>query len=267
MTSIPEWEEAPQPIVKVKAKKGPSSAAGCLIMTGLSLAIIVATVVLGIQTRAGCEVVADYLERQTGLDLAVGGASFTAPTELCLTDVQTKPSTTPLGSFKAREIRLALGWGGTLEMSLAGAKLEVVKTADGWVPAAFGRLASLTDVRDTAALFADDPRLVKLDVKDSSMIWNGPDGERLSVIEGLGVGMRPVKMGGRALKLFEVTARTVRRGEGVKGRSVQRLWVSTVESPYMEVDYRGSWEGDTVGIRDWWSSPPVTVKRGVENEK
>lgn len=267
MTSIPEWDEEPKPVVKVKIKEGPSSSAGCLIMAGLSIAIILAAVVLGIQTRAGCEVVADYLKRQTGLDLTVGGACFTSPTELCLTDVQTKPTTTPLGSFKAREIRLALGWGGGLEMSLAGANLEVVKTADGWVPAAFGRIASLNDVRATATLFADEPRLVKFDVKDSSIIWSGPDGERLSVIEGLGMGMRPVKMGGRALKLFEVTARTVRRCEGVKGRFLQRLWVSTSETPYMEVDYRGSWEGDFAGIRDWWSSPPGTAKRGGDNEK
>jgi hypothetical protein len=266
MDSIPEWDDPSKPAV-VKAKPGPSSSAGCLIMAALSVAILVAAVVLGIQTRSGCELVAGFLQRQTGLDLTVGGASVTGPAEVCLTDVQTKPTTTPLGSFKAREIRIALGWGGTLEMTVSGAHLEVVKTADGWVPAAFGKIAALNDVRDTATLFADDPRLVKLDVKDSGIIWSGPDGERLSVVEGLGFGMRPVTLRSRVLKLFEVSARTVRRTGGGKGRSVQRLWVSTMEAPYREVDYSGTWEGAEADARDWWSVPPGTVKRGAGNEK
>lgn len=267
MTSIPDWDEEAEKVGKTRKRKGPPASAGCLLMAVLSVAIVVAAVVLGVQTRVGCDVVADYLKRQTGLDLAVGGASFTAPTELCLTDVQTKPTTTPLGSFKAREIRLGLGWGGTLEMAVAGANLEVVKTADGWVPAAFTQIATLADVRDTAALLASDPRLVKLDVKDSRILWSGPDGERVSIVEGLGVGMRPVTLGGRALKVFEVRARTVRREGGGKGRSIQRLWVSTVDEPYLEVYYRGLWEGDQVGLGDWWSAPAAAVKRGVEHDK
>ncbi|MEI6788140.1 MAG: hypothetical protein WCL49_06630 [bacterium] len=266
MDSIPEWDDPSKPAV-VKAKPGPSSSAGCLIMAALSVAILVAAVVLGIQTRSGCELVAGFLQRQTGLDLTVGGASITGPTEVCLTDVQTKPTTTPLGSFKAREIRIALGWGGTLEMTVAGAHLEVVKTADGWVPAAFGKIATLNDVRETASLFIDEPRLVKLDIRDSGIIWSGPDGERLCVVEGLGMGMRPLKLAGRSLSVFEVTARTVRRSGGSKGSFLQRLWVSTKESPYGEVEYRGSWEGDETGVRDWWSTPPGTVKRGAGNGK
>ena len=150
-----------------------------------------------------------------------------------------------------------------MELMVRGARLDVMKTADGWVPAAFRRLASLEDVRDTASLFAEDPRLVGLDIRDSGIIWNGPDGERLAAVEGLGVGMRPVTLGERRLKLFEVTARTVRRANGGSGRTLLRLWVSVPENPYLEVEYRGAWDRDEAGLKDWWSTPPGVMKRGL----
>lgn len=261
-TSIPEWVDPVTP-AKGKAAKPSHGAAGCLVMLSLSLAVILATVALGIQTKGGCELVASYLQRQTGLDLTVGGASVVWPLGLDLVDVQTKPSTTPLGGFKAREIRLDFHLDGTMELMIRGAHLDVVKTADGWVPVAFRRLATLEDVRDTASLFADDPRLVGMDVRDSGMIWNGPDGERLSAVEGLGVGMRSVTLADRKLKLFEVTARSIRRMNGSTGRTLLRLWMSAPESPYLEVEYRGVWEGDSSSAKDWWAMPPGVIKRGL----
>ncbi|MEI6515450.1 MAG: hypothetical protein WCO77_05700 [bacterium] len=259
--SIPEWEEEVK-APKVKHKAPPHGPAGCLVMICLSATVIIATVVLGVQTRSGCELVANYLKSQTGIDLTVGGARFTGITEMTLTDVQTKPTTTPLGSFKVREMRIRLGLDGTLELALAGARLDVVKTADGWAPALFNKIASLDDVRETASLFSSEPGLVSLDVRDSGIIWNGPDGERLAAIEGMGISMRPVAMGLRRLMLIEVMARSVSRQGGVKGRLLQRLWVSVPENPYLEVEYRGSWEGDDAGAKDWWTPPPSTVKRG-----
>ena len=263
---IPEWEDEIKKATP-KSKSPPGSAAGCLIMSALSVAIVIATVVLGIQTKGGCELVAGYLKRQTGLDLTVGGANLTWPMVLTLTDVQTQPSTTPLGGFKAREIRMGVRWDGMLDLFLLGASLDVVKTADGWAPTAFEKIASLSDVRDTTRLFDDDPRLVSLDVRDSAIFWDGSDGERLAAAEGLGISMRPVALGDRKVRLFDVTARTVRRISGLKGRAIERMWISAAENPYLEVEYRGAWEGDVKGGVDWWATPPSIVKRGAGNEK
>jgi hypothetical protein len=234
-----------------------------MIMVVLSAAIIFSMAVFGIQTKVGSDLVASYLKTQTGLDLSVGGAQFVAPMDLVLTDVQTKPSTTPLGSFKAREIQLGWRWGGDLRLTFRGVRLELVKIAEGWVPVAFTNLATLADVRDTATLFADDPRLVSLDIWDGAVLWSSPDGERLAAVDGLRMSMRPVLLGERALKIFDLSARSVFRANGVKGRLMRRMWVTTHENPYLEVEYRGVWEGDDATLKDWWSIPVGAVKRGM----
>lgn len=256
------WDEEGKSVTPF-ATRPPPRAAGCLIVTGLSAAIVIAMAVFGIQTKVGSDLVANYLQKQTGLDLSVGAAQLVAPLDLILTDVQTKPSTTPLGYFKAREVQMGWRWGGELRLSFRGLRLELVEIADGWVPASFSRLAMLADVRDTVALFAEDPKLVSLDVTDSAILWSTPDGERLSAVDGLNVSMRPVVMGERHLKIFDVSVKNVFRSGGVKGRLMRRMWVTTSENPYLEVEYRGIWEGDESGVKDWWSIPPVVGKRGI----
>lgn len=260
--STTEWDDDIQPAAR-RIHRPPPKMAGCLMMIALSTAIIIAMAVFGIQTKVGGDLVANFLKKQTGLDLSVGAAQLVAPMDLVLTDVQTKPSSTPLGSFKAREIQIGWRWGGHIHLVIRGLRLELVKIADGWVPASFGRIATLSDVRDTAALFAEDPKLVSLDVTDSAVLWCSADGERLAAVDGLGLSMRPVRLGERSLKIFDLSARSVFRTGGVKGRLMRRMWVSTVEHPYLQVEYRGVWEGDESDVRDWWSIPSMTVKQGT----
>lgn len=230
------------------------------MMTVLTAAILMAMAVFGLQTKVGSDVVASYLKKQTGLDLSVGAAQLGGGRELILTDVQTKPSTTPLGSFKVREIQLGWRWNGEIRLTFRGLRLELVKIADGWVPAAFSKIATLKDVRETAALFVEDPDLVSLDVVDSSVVWSSPDGERLAAVDGLNLSMRPVLLGDRHIKIFDVSARNVFREGGVRGRLMHRMWVVTSEYSYLEVDYRGIWEGNESNVKDWWSVPPGAGK-------
>lgn len=262
---VPEWDDVP-PAAKPKAGPPPTTM-GCLIVILLSGVIVMAALVFGIQTRVGCDLVADMLRRQTGLDLAVGGVSLAWPADLYLTDVQTKPSTTPLGLFKAREVRIGWRWGGDIDLALSGVRLEVMKIADGWVPAPFARLGALADVRDTAALIGDHSPLASLDVRDSVLVWNGPDGDRLMAAEGSGISMRPLILGARRFLVFEVTARRVHRAGGVKGLDVRRLWLSGDMNSYMEVIYSGIWDGDEGAQRDWWSPLPGRKNRGVGHEQ
>ncbi len=257
-----DWDEDVAP-VKVRDSRPPPRAAGCLIVSGLSLAIVSAMVVFGIQTRVGSDLVANFLKKQTGLDVSVGGAQFVGPLEVSLTDVQTKPSTTPFGNFKVREIQLGWSWSGESRVTLRGVRLDLVQLADGWVPAPFAKIATLADVRETVAFFTDDPKLVSLDITDSGIVWSTPDGERLAAVDGLNLSMRPVLLGERPVRIFDVSAKSVFRAGGVKGRLMQRMWVTTFDNPYLEVTYRGVWEGDESGIKDWWSIPPGMSKRGT----
>ena len=257
-----DWDEEVKS-TKLRDTRPAPRAAGCLILLGLSLVFVIAMAVFGIQTKVGSDLVANYLKKQTGLDLSVGGAQLAFPLDLILTDVQTKPSTTPLGSFKAREIQMGLFWDGNVRLALRGVRLELVKIADGWVPAPFAKIATLADVRDTVAMFSEDPKLVSLDVADSAILWSSPDGERLAAADGFSLSMRPVLLGDRSVRLFDVSARNVFRAGGARGRLMHRMWVTTQENPYLEVEYRGVWEGDETGIKDWWSVPAVAGKKGT----
>lgn len=257
-----DWDEEVK-LAKPRDGRPPPRVAGCLIVSGLSVAIVIAMAVFGIQTKVGSDLVANYLKKQTGLDLVVGGAQIVAPLDLVLTDVQTKPSTTPLGNFKAREIQLGWRWGGEVRLTFRGVRLELVKIADGWVPAAFATLAMLADVRETVSFFAEDPKLVSLDITDSAILWSGSDGDRVAAVDGLNLSMRPVLLGERHLRIFDVSAKSVFRAGGVKGRLLHRMWVTTSDNPYLEVEYRGVWDGDESAIKDWWSTPPVLGKRGT----
>jgi len=72
-----------------------------------------------------------------------------------------------------------------------------------------------------------------------------------------------VLLGDRSVRLFDVSARNVFRAGGARGRLMHRMWVTTQENPYLEVEYRGVWEGDETGIKDWWSVPAVAGKKGT----
>lgn len=262
---VPEWENVP-PAVKPKVAPPPTTM-GCMVVLLLCAVIVLAALVFGIQSRVGCDLVADMLRRQTGLDLAVGGVSLAWPADIYLTDVQTKPSTTPFGLFKAREVRIGWRWGDGIALVVSGARLEVMKIADGWVPAPFARLGALSDIRDTVTLIGDHPPLSSLDVRDSVLVWNGPDGDRMMSAEGFGLSMKPIVLGDRRLLAFEVTARRVYRAGGIKGMDVRRLWLSGDLNPYMEVIYNGIWEGEERTTRDWWSPLPGRRNRGVGHEQ
>ena len=262
---IPEWNDNVTPAESGRNVPPPATL-GCLVVSALFVAILFAAVTLGVQTKVGCDLLASALKRQTGLDVTVESASVEWPLGICLTDVQTKPSTTPFGSFKAREIRIGLRTGGGVEISLRGARLELMKLADGWVPEVFSKVGALNDVRDTAVLFGDDPRVMAVDVRDSGIVWNGPDGERMSSAEGVGISIRPVMMNDQRMTVFEVAARIVRRANGMKGLGIRRLWLSSRDTPYLEVEYQGLWDGADNGTADWWTVPPGAMKRGMKNE-
>lgn len=265
-TPVPEWDDV-EKVPPGRSKPPPPRAIGCLIVVLMSVAIVWALVAFGIQTRIGCDLVANLIHRQTGCDVTVGGASLAWPADLVLTDVQTQPTSTPLGSFKTRELRVGWRWGGLVEVSLSGMRMELMKIASGWVPRPLAAIGALEDVRQTFPLIEAEPLLASLEIRDGGIVWNGPDGERIAGADGVGLSVRPVEVGDRRMVVFEVSARAVHRPGGIKGIGVRRLWLASHDAPYREVEYEGIWDGDDIAIHDWWSEPAGVVKRGSGHER
>ena len=228
---------------------------GRLTLFLLLLALLLAGLALLIKTRRGCEMISSYLHSQTGLALTIGEARLSLPCDLVLNNVAIKPEQALEGDFRAREIRLGWRRRGAVLLEVTGAQLDLVQVADGWMPEAFSRIAELRDVRETAALFADAPKRVKVQIRDSSIFWRGADREMKSFVQGLnfwsGVSETPTVM----LRVYEVGAVAVRREGRVDGRAIQRTWVSMDGVPCVEVRAKGVWDGDVRRVKDWWSIP------------
>lgn len=238
------------------------SATGRLLLTALLLLMALLIAALVVRTRTGSEMIASVLRKQTGLDLEIGAASLGWPTDVVLKRVRGR-TTQAYGAFSADEIRMGFHWNGALDLQVKGAVLEFVRTADGWLPEAFSRIAVLDDVRDTPGLFADAPDRLTLDIRDGTITWSTPDGEVTAFVKGLSFAAIPLETPGRRLRFYELAARHVKRVNGAEGHAVRRLWLSAPENAYAGIAYHTIWEGGSSTVRDWWSNPAGADNAGV----
>ena len=239
---------------------------GFVAIIAVSMAVILTAATVVVRTVAGREWIARTLQKKTGLDLEIGGAHIGLPFDLVLEGVRARV-VEGYGGFSAREIRLGMQLDGEMQLEVTGAELNAVKTADGWLPARFERIAALDDVSDTAALFEDAPRRLHLEVRDSAIVRTTGDGEQIASVTGLSLSVVPIDVPGRTLRWYEFSARAVKRTGGAVGRNVRRLWISDRENPYLEVVYHAVWEGGTGVVKDWWSTPLVVGSKGAVRDE
>ncbi len=232
----------------------PMTAAGRLLIAVLIVMMAVLIAVLVVRTRSGSEMIADILHQHTGLDLEIGAASLQWPADLVLRQVKARTAES-FGGFKAGEIRLGLRWNGVLDVAVTGAELDFVRTADGWLPGEFRRIAVLNDVRETADLFRDLPGRLSLDIRGGAITWSTPDGDAQASVKGLDLWVVPVDVTGRRMWWYELSARRVTRRNGAEGRTLRRLWMSAPESAYVGIAYHAIWSGGSGPVQDWWSVP------------
>lgn len=231
-----------------------ASLAGCLGTLLIIAAILLVAAAVAIRTRGASELVGDYLRDRTGLNLAVGKCRFVLPCELVVEDLRLRePAEAARGGLVAREVRVGWAWGGAQSLSVRGADLRLVKTAEGWQPEPLAGVGRLTDVRETQALFAAWPGLT-LDIRDSTVTWCEAT-QTLGRVEGLTFLSSPLRGAGRDFRYYELRGGTVLREGGITGTAVRRRWIGAEENAYLELEYRGFWDGDGPGVKDWWTVP------------
>jgi hypothetical protein len=241
------------------------SAAGCLTCLVLLAVVLGVVLAAAVRTKGGSEWIAETIRKKTRLDLEIGEARAGLPFDLVLKNVKAR-STEAYGGFKAAEIRLGPRLNGGLELGVTGAELDLVRTADGWLPDAFGRIAELNDVRDTPGLFADVPRGLRLTLHDGALSWSTPDGEVTALLKGIEFLAVPIEIPGRRMWFYDLSARLVKRAGGQEGRNVRRCWMSASDNAYIEIVYRAMW-GGAPGSKDWWSSPSVGSQGGEAKDE
>lgn len=229
---------------------------GCVTLTLLLAGILLVVVAVAVKTPGGCEAIANYLRVRTGLALTISEGRLSLPCDLVLQNVAIRPEQAPEGDFRAREIRLGWRPGGSV-LEITGMRLELVRVADGWQPEVFGRVAGLRDVRETAELFADAPSGIEVRLRDAAIFWQTGGGGTISFVQGLHFWSGVLDTPRGALRLYDLDALVVRREDGVDGKSIQRTWVSLQGVPYVELVYRGIWDGNIRRVKDWWSDPEV----------
>jgi hypothetical protein len=187
------------------------------------------------------------------LDVTVGKARLALPYDLVLEHLRPRGEATN-GSLTVREVRLQWQLDGSPVVKVRGAELTLVNAGTGgWQPEAFAGVGTLSDVRQTPALFSELPGLT-LDVRDSAVQWT--TGTNTWGVQGLAFRSLPVRVGTQAWRYFELQASQVNRAGGMIGRAVRRVWISAPENGYLELAYRGVWDEAVPEGRDWWSPPP-----------
>ena len=236
-------------------KGGRGFSLGCLGTVLLAVLILGVAAAFAVRTRGFCELLANYLSDRAGAELTVKSAFIGLPCDLVIQGLATKAAATNEGWLRVDEVRVGCRLDGGLRVRARGAELRLVKTgSNDWQPSAFERIGTLKSVTEMADIFADYQRNLHLDLRGSAVYLM--EGHRLMAsAEGLSFRATPIDVPGRAMWCFELTAGTVRRANAGQGRNVRREWISVKENAYLEIDYRGKWEGGNAPEQDFWSMP------------
>ena len=238
------------------------SALGCLATLAIVAVILLVAFAFAVRTRGACELLADYFRDRAGIDLAIGSARIALPYDLVLEDLRSRTNTVGPGALRIREVRLGFRWNGEMPVRIRGAQLELARDAAGaWQTACFERVGALTDIRETQKLFAGMPSNLRLEIRDSGIVWKGKDGAELAAAQGLDFRVLPLEAPGKTMGYYELFARSVKRLNGGEGKTVRRVWLSTDANPYVEIVYSGFWDNDKAEGNDWWSEPGPAAPR------
>ena len=141
---------------------------------------------------------------------------------------------------------------------------EVTLVDDGilWQPAFLHNIGRLRDVREVYGVVTNMAPQMVVEVVGGVLRANDRQGQVLTEMAGVDFYAQPISLPDRELYYLRLDARMVRRTGGARGQDVRREWMSTAANGYIELMYRGVWEG-AEKRRDLWSRaemPPLPVK-------
>lgn len=223
-----------------------------MAVVGVILLFTVLWWLAGTRTARGWFI--DYLGDRTGVEWQVGRMRVQWPCDIVCEDVAMRG--VQGGGKGAVTVKLLrLGWRGG-QLSRVTIELpEITLVDDGvvWQPAFLHGVGKLRDVREVAGLIEELAPGIDLEISGGVLRQTDKAGAILSEMAGVDFVCGPVHVPNRTMRYYCLDARMVLRPGG-GGQNVRREWISTELSNYIELEYRGQWQGDE-SRRDFWSKP------------
>jgi hypothetical protein len=228
----------------------------------LTLVIIIAIVMVGLCFLVPREGVKSFIEGalsdRMGIGMTIDSTRIGLPYVLVLQGpVSEGFQSEEGGGFKAREIRIGLGWKTRFKVRVEGAVLRLAETNDDtWVPAAFGRLGPVpVDRLDEVSRATEGfRRKVALIVTDGTVRWvNGVDGGTTASAHGVRFGVEPAGIPDREMYYHRLSVDGATHPDGAQVRYVEREWLASDTKRYVEI--HGTDRGIPRSVQGFWNPP------------
>jgi hypothetical protein len=243
------------------------------LITTLVIVVIMMTLgVVAVRLDGGREFIADWLGNKLGMEVEIGSCRIGLPYALVMNDVVSKTFKNDEDpGFSAREVVIGPGLKTFWKVKVNACRLNLTQeTDDSWQPAFFARMGDLPigNITDVSRLTERFRKSVQVEVKDGTVRWySNLIGARPSV-RGLSFEVKPARIDSEKMYYHALSVYHVVGINGEKESDIERCWLTSRESSYIELDRAG--EDLSAGIASFWEQHEVgsrTERKKIAPEK
>lgn len=204
----------------------------------------------------------DYIGDRTGAEWQVGRMRVQWPCDIVCEDVAMRGvQGGRKGAITIKALRMGWRNGQLRRVTVELPEITLVEDGVVWQPSFLHGVGKLRDIWEVAGLIEELAPGIELEISGGVLRFTDKTGATLSEMAGVDFVSGPVNIPDRAMRYYRLDARMVLRPGGGRGQNVHREWISTPLSGYVELEYRGQWQGDE-NRRDVWSRPDQRQRPG-----
>lgn len=225
-------------------KQGGKGGLGRLLVALVVLLVILFIVAFVVaRMDAGRDLIKGWLEKQLGLELAIGHTSLGLPFEVVIDRVESKGFDFGIKpGFKAREIRIAPRLFSPTQVSVLRGEMTLMRGEDGvWVPAGFSRLGDvpLRNIGEISRVTRGFRKNVAIHVTEGSIVWLDRTELEIASASGVLLDVLPVTIPEQTLYYHHLVVYNMLGIDGLRVHDVEREWLSSDTKDYIELHRSG----------------------------
>ena len=243
---------------------------GRSVITFLVLVAIALTCIFVVVRMDGGRIfISNWLSQKVGMEVDIGSAHIGLPYVLVLNNVVSKTFKTDEDpGFSAQEVRIGVTWRAGLRVVVNGGRLNLTQeTDDNWQPEFFARMGDLPigNITDVSRITERFRNRVEVRVKDGTVHWySNVIGAKPSV-RGLAFEVKPARIDSEKMFYHSLSVYHVVGLNGEKGSDIERCWLASEGSSYIELDRVG--DDLPAGLSAFWEEHEVGSNEGTPAKK
>jgi hypothetical protein len=201
------------------------------------VAILLCTCFFAARTDSFRQMVENYIETRTGMEVGVERTRIGWPYSLVIEGIVSDAKKgEELAGINIKELRVGLGVP-MLKVIARGCTISLMGVEDGtWRPLFLSRLGAVREVEQISALTESFRKKAALKIELSTIIWFDSGGSRILRVEGLNFSISPTVLeNGRRLSHCCMSAYDVIHEDGERVYDFQREWFITEDNRVIEI--------------------------------